>query len=104
MAKAYSYLRFSTPDQQQGDSFRRHTKLAKVYATQHGLELDDQLTFQDLGISAFRSQNAKTRALRSFLEAVESGAIEPGSYLLVESLDRISRDSMIEAQTPMTLP
>jgi DNA invertase Pin-like site-specific DNA recombinase len=99
MTKAYSYLRFSTPDQQQGDSFRRQVKLTKDYADQHSLELDDTLTFHDLGVSAFRSQNAKTGALRLFLEAVESGAIEKGSHLLVESLDRISRDSILEAQS-----
>ncbi len=80
MTKAYSYLRFSTPDQQQGDSFRRQVKLTKDYADQHSLELDDTLTFHDLGVSAFRSQNANTGALRLFLEAVESGAIEKGSY------------------------
>lgn len=30
--KAYSYLRFSTPDQMRGDSFRRQTELAREYA------------------------------------------------------------------------
>ncbi len=98
MPKAYSYLRFSTPEQQQGDSFRRQTQLAADYARQHGLELDTSLTFQDLGVSAFRGRNSKRGALRTFLEAVEEGEIEPGSYLLVEALDRISRDQILAAQ------
>jgi DNA invertase Pin-like site-specific DNA recombinase len=98
VTKAYSYLRFSTPEQQQGDSFRRQTQLAVDYARQHGLELDTTTTFQDLGVSAYRSKNAQRGALRVFLEAVEEGEIEPGSYLLVESLDRISRDQILTAR------
>ncbi|KVR83488.1 recombinase family protein [Burkholderia vietnamiensis] len=49
--KAYSYLRFSTPEQAQGDSFRRQTALAEAYAQQHGLELDTTLRFADEGVS-----------------------------------------------------
>jgi DNA invertase Pin-like site-specific DNA recombinase len=89
--KAYSYLRFSTPEQIKGDSTRRQTELAKKYAEEHGLELDEKLTFKDLGVSAFRGKNAETGKLKEFLEAVNSGLVEQDSYLLVESLDRISR-------------
>jgi DNA invertase Pin-like site-specific DNA recombinase len=96
--KAYSYLRFSTLDQQQGDSFRRQTQLAEAYAAEHGLDLDDTLTFQDLGVSAYRSRNSRQGALRAFLDAAEEGTIARGSYLLVESLDRISRDQILAAQ------
>jgi DNA invertase Pin-like site-specific DNA recombinase len=89
--KAYSYLRFSTPEQSKGDSFRRQAKLATDYAVQHGLELDDRLTFHDLGVSAFRGDNVETGQLAAFHEAVKVGLVEKGSYLLVESLDRLSR-------------
>lgn len=96
--RAFSYLRFSTPEQAKGDSSRRQAALAADYAARHGLDLDDSLTFHDLGVSAFRGRNAKKGALRKFLEAVEEGIVEAGSYLLVESLDRISRDEILEAQ------
>lgn len=89
--KAYSYLRFSTPEQTKGDSFRRQTTLAQNYAAQHGLELDDSLTFHDLGVSAFRGANAEVGRLADFREAVRLGQVPVGSYLLVESLDRLSR-------------
>jgi DNA invertase Pin-like site-specific DNA recombinase len=95
--RAYSYLRFSTSKQLTGDSFRRQKAMAEDYAARHGLVLDETLTFEDLGISAFRSRNAKTGALRAFLDAVESGLVCPGSILLVESLDRISRDQILAA-------
>ena len=49
--KAYSYLRFSTPGQLEGDSLRRQTEAARAYAERHGLELSD-LSYRDLGKSA----------------------------------------------------
>ncbi|MDX8458180.1 recombinase family protein [Mesorhizobium humile] len=90
-SKAYSYVRFSTPEQQKGDSFRRQTEAARRYADVHNLDLQEA-TYQDLGVSAYRGANvAETGRLREFLEAVEHEDIPRGSYLLVESLDRISR-------------
>ena len=95
--RAYSYLRFSTPEQEKGDSFRRQVELAREYAESRGWELDDTLNLHDRGKSAFRSQNAETGALASFLQAVSSGHVPNGSYLLVESLDRLSRDEVMIA-------
>lgn len=97
MPKAYSYLRFSTPEQARGDSFRRQTELAKSYAVQNSLDLDEGLQFHDLGVSAFYGRNAKMGALRKFLDQIESGDIEQGSYLLVENFDRITRDEISAA-------
>jgi DNA invertase Pin-like site-specific DNA recombinase len=96
--KAFSYVRFSTPEQLKGDSFERQTKKAAEYAAAHGLELDTAFTLHDLGVSAFRGKNAATGALRQFLNAVELGDIPEGSFLLVESLDRVSRDQVVAAQ------
>ncbi len=91
-AKAYSYLRFSTPEQMKGDSLRRQNEAAHAYCRQHGLELDDALSYRDLGVSAFRGSNAaRDAALGQFLYAVEHGVVTQGSYLLVENIDRLSR-------------
>jgi DNA invertase Pin-like site-specific DNA recombinase len=95
--KAYSYLRFSTPEQMQGDSFRRQTEAAKDYAVRHGLVLDQELTFQDLGVSGFSGRNAKRGSLADFRLAVQTGVIAAGSYLLVEGFDRLSRMDPWEA-------
>lgn len=81
--KAYSYIRFSTPEQQHGDSFRRQSELSQKYAQAHGLTLDEKLTYRDLGVSAFDKSNVRNGELGAFLRAVDSGAVEPGSYLLV---------------------
>lgn len=93
MPKAYSYLRFSRPEQMRGDSLRRQVDAARRYADTHGLELDEKLTFEDLGVSAFRGLNAEAGRLGDFREAVKAGLVERGSYLLVESLDRLSRQT-----------
>lgn len=95
MTKAYSYIRFSTPEQAQGDSLRRQTAKAEVWAEERGLALDN--TLRDLGVSAYHGANRTTGALSSFLRMVEDGRIERGSYLIVESLDRISRESVMDA-------
>jgi DNA invertase Pin-like site-specific DNA recombinase len=97
MPKAYSYLRFSTPEQQRGDSFRRQATMATDYALRHGLELDDK-SYSDLGISAFHGKNAAADgALGQFVAAVKSHLIPADSHLLVESLDRVSRQDVGDA-------
>ncbi len=99
VTKAYSYVRFSTPQQALGDSLRRQTEKAERYAIEHGLTLDTDLKMTDAGVSAFRGKNATTGALGGFLRAVENNHVPPGSYLLIENIDRLSRDHVLEAQT-----
>jgi DNA invertase Pin-like site-specific DNA recombinase len=93
---AYSYIRFSTPEQAAGDSLRRQTEEAEDYCRRHGLTLDESLTLRDLGVSAFRGKNALVGNLRTFLDAVARGTVPPGSVLIVESVDRISRQGIDE--------
>jgi len=54
--KAYSYIRFSTPEQLKGDSLCRQLEASRAYAKQHGLVLDENL--RDIGVSAFKGKNA----------------------------------------------
>lgn len=89
---AYSYVRFSTPEQAKGNSQRRQLEAAEQYAAKNGLELSRE-NFRDLGVSAWQGTNVATGALGAFLSAVRQGDIVPGSYLLVESLDRVSRSN-----------
>ncbi|WP_084648093.1 recombinase family protein [Paracoccus sp. J39] len=94
MPKAYSYVRWSSDAQTTGDSLRRQQEASARYALEHGLELVSDFHLTDAGISAFKGQHAKEGALATFLEAVKSGRIETGSYLLVEALDRLSRQDV----------
>lgn len=95
--KAYSYLRFSTPEQAKGDSWRRQMARSAEYAARRGLEIDDTLTFRDLGVSAFRGKNAEVGGLAAFRRAIEDGMVAPGSVLLIENLDRLSRQTARKA-------
>ncbi len=95
--RAFSYIRFSTPEQLKGDSLRRQLEASEEYARRHDLVLDDSLQLRDLGISAFRGRNLREGALAAFVEAVTLGKVPAGSVLIVESLDRISRDEIGEA-------
>ncbi|MFM0474767.1 recombinase family protein [Paraburkholderia strydomiana] len=97
MPRAYSYVRFSTPEQSKGDSLRRQQELSEAYAAKHGLTLDTTLTFHDLGVSAYKGSNVERGRLGDFLHACDTGLVLPGSYLLVESLDRLSRAEVIDA-------
>ncbi|WP_045619186.1 recombinase family protein [Vibrio parahaemolyticus] len=96
---AYPYKRFSFNQQEKGDSIRRQSKLIDSYCLEHSLTLSDK-TFEDLGVSAFRSSNSKEDAgLGQFLQALQEGKLETPCYLLVESLDRLSRDNIDSALT-----
>ncbi|EIV8511270.1 recombinase family protein [Vibrio parahaemolyticus] len=88
---AYSYVRFSSLEQAKGDSFRRQTEAAQKYCFENGLELAD-FTLRDLGLSAYHGNHVKDGALGEFIKAVEQGQIPKGAYLLVESMDRLSRE------------
>lgn len=97
--RAYSYLRLSTGPQLKGDGKRRQLKASRAYAQANGLELAEDAQYEDLGVSAFKGANVRGGKLGLFLEAVQSGAVKPGSYLLVESLDRLSRQELLKAQS-----
>jgi DNA invertase Pin-like site-specific DNA recombinase len=99
--RAYSYIRWSTPDQGKGDSLHRQTEAARAYAARYGLELDQNLDITDPGVSAHYGKNIEAGKLRAFLEAVRDGIVPQGSYLLVESLDRISRQTVRKAVRTM---
>lgn len=94
MVVAYSYIRFSHPEQAKGDSVRRQSTAAAAYAARRGWTLDTTLTLRDLGVSAFHGDNALIGNLGNFLKAIREGKVPPGSALIVESIDRISRQGI----------
>lgn len=96
--KCYSYVRFSTPEQSKGDSRRRQIEKAQKYAQENNLSFDESLTIEDLGLSAFRGKNKEAgSAFGAFIELLKQGKVPVGSVLIVESLDRISREKITEA-------
>ena len=96
-SRAYSYVRMSTDMQLKGDSLRRQLDQSREYAASQKWELLEEDELRDVGISAFSGANVSGGALGRFLEAVRVGKVEPGSFLIVESLDRLSRQEALKS-------
>lgn len=92
---AFSYLRLSSDRQLKGDGLRRQMEDTEHYCKENGLVLDE--TLQDLGYSGFTGANLEKVALGEFLKRVGAREIPRGSHLIVESLDRLSRDKVMKA-------
>lgn len=99
MRKAYSYIRYSSPKQMWGDSYRRQFELTKEYCEKNNLLLVDH--YKDLGVSGYKSKTGAEStdqiALQKLLDDIKTGKIEQGSVLIVESLDRLSRENVRKA-------
>lgn len=100
MSKVFSYIRFSSAKQSAGDSYARQVKAAKAFCDEYSLEMADQrdYLFFDAGRSAYKGKHLDdTGELARFLAYVKDGTIPTGSYLVVESLDRLSREKVRDA-------
>jgi DNA invertase Pin-like site-specific DNA recombinase len=97
---AYSYVRFSHPSQAAGDSLRRQTELRDAWLARNGVALDTSVTLEDKGVSGYTGahrDNPDRHALAAFVCLVEKGRVPRGSYLIVESLDRLTREDILPA-------
>ncbi len=122
-AVAYSYVRFSHPSQAKGDSLRRQTETTEAWCKRNGARLDTATTLHDLGKSAFKKKrrrgaevedpmaafvepeglvNPDRRALAGFQELIKRRKVPRGAYLVIENLDRISRDDVVPATHLLT--
>ena len=97
MPKAYAYVRWSTAEQgKEGrDSHDRQTTPLETFAEATGVHVVE--TVIDKGVSAFRGANARIGQLKGLLDRVESGEIEPGDYIIVESIDRLTRQKLTDS-------
>ncbi len=99
---AYSYNRYSSPQQSDGDSIRRQTALARAWCERNKATLDTQTTYEDRGTSGFRGKHRESGMLRRFLDAVEQGHIPRDSVLLIENMDRLSREKPVVGVNVLT--
>ena len=57
-------------------------------------------TFTDAGVSGFKGKNfSNESALGAFLKLVENGTVEKNSVLILENMDRLSRQSIMPCMT-----
>lgn len=97
---AYSYIRYSSEQQmtkkngEVGDSIRRQVENQRKAVELYNLDVVD--VFEDLGKSAFRGKHRLKGALSIFLASLDEGKIPHGSYFVIESFDRLSRERMTD--------
>lgn len=97
MTVAYSYIRFSTSAQRLGRSHERQLESCIKWCEKHGIPLSDERFF-DEGRSAYTGEHLGEKGqLRRFIDLVRTGKIAKGSYLVVESLDRLGRQDVWSA-------
>lgn len=98
MRQAFSYSRFSDKKQAGGTSLDRQAKrFAAICAAKKWTP--DLSTFSDSAVSAFRGKNARDGDLRRFITAIETGKVPAGSVLVLENIDRLSRQNPWTALT-----
>jgi DNA invertase Pin-like site-specific DNA recombinase len=88
---AYSYRRYSSGKQASGTSLERQLEKAQEVCEEMGWVLDTSYT--DPGLSGYHGHNKTIGALGSFLKAIGKG-VKVGSVLIVENLDRLSREEI----------
>ncbi|QNI04461.1 recombinase family protein [Halomonas sp. SH5A2] len=90
--KAIAYVRYSSAVQSKGDSIDRQTSPLEAFEARFNVKIDEIYT--DEAVSSYTGDNIKKGRFSEILEKIESGEIEKGSFLIVESIDRISRQSI----------
>lgn len=90
--KAYAYVRYSSAIQAKGDSVDRQVSPLTLFSEKFGVGIEE--VFVDEGVSSFKGDNIKRGRFKEILEMIENGLISAGDYLVIESIDRISRQAL----------
>ena len=90
-----SYVRVSTKDQLDGSGIKRQEKAYQNWLRCNP-DYENLDEYKDLGISG-RGKNSKAGALNKIIENAEKGQISYGTCLVVESINRLSREAPKES-------
>lgn len=93
----YSYIRWSSDAQTDGSTLARQRSLALEYVEKQGYSANEIEEILDEGVSAFSSKNSKKGKLSEFIDDIRSGRKSNDGVLLLENLDRLSRDNIFNA-------
>lgn len=96
----YAYIRHSTKRQggDDKDSVTRQKESIRLLALQHNVEIPDDNFFYENGVSAFTGKNLTHGKLKDLIDQIASLRILPGDYVFVESIDRLSRQRLLQAK------
>lgn len=64
----------------------------------HDVELLPENIFSDTGVSAHDGSNKKKGKLKDLIDMINDVHIKPGDYIFVESIDRLSRQRLLQAK------
>ena len=90
-----SYVRVSTKDQLDGSGIKRQEKAYQEWLRRN-TDYENFDEFKDLGISG-RGKNSTAGALNKIIEKAEKGQIPHSTCLVVESINRLSREAPKES-------
>jgi DNA invertase Pin-like site-specific DNA recombinase len=93
--KIILYRRFSTDEQEGGDSLTRQLEACEAFAQSKGWTITDRL--EDEGFSAFKNAHIEFGKLGTLTRQIQNGELERGTILIAEKLDRLSRREFGEA-------
>lgn len=96
----YAYIRHSTKRQggDDKDSVTRQKESIRLLAVQHNVEIPDENFFYENGVSAYTGKNLTHGKLKDLIDQIDSLRIRPGDYVFVESIDRLSRQRLLQAK------
>ncbi|MBY8939655.1 recombinase family protein [Pseudomonas tolaasii] len=100
MPTGYAYIRYSTRRQgaDDKDSVTRQKASIRAIAARHGVEVPEENFFYENGVSAYTGENSKTGKLKDLIDQIENLSIAPGDFVFVESIDRLSRQRLLQAK------
>lgn len=93
--KTLVYARYSGSKQSQGTSVERQVEMAEAYAKAHGLTITEPPLI-DRAKSAFHAVHVRGK-MGQLLKRVASGDLGQGDIILVEMIDRLSREKVMRA-------
>lgn len=100
MPTAYAYIRYSSKAQGGADRDSVDRQMSSIEAiTKHqNIELLPENIFSDTGISGYDGSNSRTGKLKELIDRINSLEIRTGDYVFVESIDRLSRQRLLQAK------
>lgn len=94
---AIIYGRFSSRNQRNSISLERQIESARQFVTENKMNLVPDGVWFDSAMSAFRGKHRKKGQLAALLEVLRSGKLPKQVVLIVENIDRLTRENTLEA-------
>lgn len=100
MPTAYAYIRYSSKAQGEAgrDSVDRQMASIQAIVKSRNLHLPPENIFSDTGISAFTGSNKTKGKLKDLIDMISDLRVKSGDYIFVESIDRLSRQRLLQAK------